>query len=264
MKLNLKKIRKYLLAKFHIDSLLTFGNKVFEAVTDSLIISVVNRFDSDQLTSVKRKNNVDMSIFENQYLVKQKIWYNEQDAVILVNLSNKDQSLLEKIEENTSELGVLLDVYVGVVASGIKRFLSNVLESSIHKKYLQGKHLNRFNYTFNNLYIKFDKKQLHSNTNEKVYELKEKLLLRKTGSDIITSYDDKQYYTDQSIYNVYSKNNSSLSLKYVLSLLNSNLLNYYFKTKMVTNADVYPYIKGIHLKKLPLFEISLKQQKPPK
>ena len=87
-------------------------------------------------------------------------------------------------------------------------------------------------------------------------------MLRKTGNDLITSYDDKQYYTDQSIYNIYLKNNSNLSLKYVLSLLNSKLLNYYFKTKMVTNADVYPYIKGIHLKKLPLIEISLNYQKP--
>jgi len=258
----LKKVRKYLLSNFHIDSLLTFGNKIFEAVTDSLIISVINRYDAEQITTVKRKDNVNMSVFENQYHEKQESWYNEEDAIILINLSTKDQLLLKKLDDNSTELGVLLNVYVGIVASGIKQFLTNIQESSIHKKYLQGKHLNRFNYSFNNLFIRFDKKQLHSNTNEKVYELKEKLLLRKTGNDLITSYDDKQYYTDQSIYNIYLKNNSNLSLKYVLSLLNSKLLNYYFKTKMVTNADVYPYIKGIHLKKLPLIEISLNYQKP--
>src|SRR5208337_1662511 len=42
-----------------------------------------------------------------------------------------------------------------------------------------------------------------------------------------------------------------LDLKFCLALLNSKLLNYYFQHKMVTNPDVFPYIKGIHLKLLP-------------
>ena len=30
------------------------------------------------------------------------------------------------------------------------------------------------------------------------------------------------------------------------------MLEYYFNKKMITNPDVFPYIKGIHLKKLPV------------
>ena len=29
-------------------------------------------------------------------------------------------------------------------------------------------------------------------------------------------------------------------------------MNYYFNRKLITNADVFPYIKGVHLKAFPL------------
>ena len=87
---------------------------------------------------------------------------------------------------------------------------------------------------------------------EKVYLQNEKILVRKTGNRLIAVIDNEQYFTDQSIYNLYLKENKTIDLKLVTALLNSKLLNYYFNKKMITNADVFPYIKGIHLKMLPI------------
>ena len=33
-------------------------------------------------------------------------------------------------------------------------------------------------------------------------------------------------------------------------------MNFYYNTKLITNADVFPYIKGIHLKSFPLPNVS--------
>jgi hypothetical protein len=66
--------------------------------------------------------------------------------------------------------------------------------------------------------------------------------------------DDKQYFTDQSIYNLYPKkqNIGKPELAAINSIINSSVLNFYFNKKMITNPDVFPYIKGIHLKELPI------------
>ena len=64
----------------------------------------------------------------------------------------------------------------------------------------------------------------------------------------------------QSIYNIYSKPKNSLNLKYILAIINSRLLNYYFYKKIITNADVFPYIKGIHLQNLPVKKIESEKQ----
>lgn len=102
------------------------------------------------------------------------------------------------------------------------------------------------------LYINFLKDKLHSNTNEDVYMQAEKILVRKTGNRLIAVIDTEQYFTDQSIYNLYRKTGKNINLTIVTGLLNSKLLEFYFNKKMITNPDVFPYIKGIHLKRLPL------------
>ncbi|MBA3065193.1 class I SAM-dependent DNA methyltransferase, partial [bacterium] len=58
------------------------------------------------------------------------------------------------------------------------------------------------------------------------------------------------------------KKGNKLNLKYIIALLNSVLMNFYFNKKMITNPDIFPYIKGIHLKKLPIKKISKSAQKP--
>lgn len=38
-------------------------------------------------------------------------------------------------------------------------------------------------------------------------------------------------------------------------------MNYYYNEKLITNADVFPYIKGVHLKSFPLPQLSYRMQK---
>lgn len=69
----------------------------------------------------------------------------------------------------------------------------------------------------------------------KMFIYKQKILVRKTGNRLIAVIDNEQYYTDQSIYNLYPKKGKNVNLKIITALLNSNLLDYYFTKKMITN-----------------------------
>ncbi|MFQ5531080.1 MAG: Eco57I restriction-modification methylase domain-containing protein [Candidatus Nanoarchaeia archaeon] len=258
----LKKIRKYIITKHYLKEIVNFGNKVFEAVTDSIILFVKNNNTKDNITIVKRKYNLNFSSNDKFIEWNQNEWNKEPDYIINLKINKAENIILKKIDNNSKILDDFLNVYVGIVANGIKKFLSDKKANSNYKKYLQGKHIQRYELNPVNLYINFNIQKLHSNTDERVYLQKEKILVRKTGNKLIASYDDNQYFTDQSIYNLYSKTDNTKNLKYLLSLLNSKLMNYYFNKKMITNADVYPYIKGIHLKKLPIKDISKEEQKP--
>lgn len=249
----LKKIRKYLIQNFHISQIVSFENKVFEAVTDSIILIVENNHSIESFTTVIRKNNLDFTQNNNYRTFKTEIWNDQfNDYVINIKTDDDDCLLLKKIENECQYIDDFLEVYVGIVASGIKKFLSTEQESSMHKKYLQGKHINNFTICPSNLYINFTVELLHSNTDENVYMQNEKILVRKTGNKLIAAIDRSQFYTDQSIYNLYPKKGKVVNLVVLVGLLNSQLLEYYFNKKMITNPDVFPYIKGIHLKKLPI------------
>ena len=259
----LKKIRKHIITNYHLSEIVTFGNKVFEAVTDSIILFVKKEHEEENITIVKRKNELKFSLNEKVIKWNQDEWNVGHDFVINLKINKEEDLILKKIDNGSKVLDDFLNVYVGIVASGIKKFLSDKKENSNYRKYIQGKHIQKYEINPIELFINFDIDKLHSNTDERVYMQKEKILVRKTGNKLIASYDNKQYFTDQSIYNLYSKNNNNnQNLKYLLSILNSKIINYYFNKKMVTNADVYPYIKGIHLKKLPIKKISQEKQKP--
>lgn len=256
----LRKIRNYLLSKFHIEKIVTFGNQVFEAITDSIIVFVTNAQDDE--TVVIRKNDLNFSLDPEGLTYNPVKWLRSIDSVINVKIDNQERNIISKIETDSDSLDNFLEVYVGIVAHGIKKFLSNTKTNNQFKKYLQGKHVTKYKINPVDLFVDFDTDKLHSNTNEDVYLQPEKILVRKTGNTLIAAYDDKQFYTDQSIYNLYSKDGNKLNLKYIIALLNSALMNFYFQKKMITNPDIFPYIKGIHLNKLPLKNIKHDLQGP--
>lgn len=248
----LKKIREYLLAKHTINSIISFENKVFNAVTDSIILNVSNNHSVDSITKVYRKNNLNFSITDEYTTYDSIKWLRKEDDFVMnIKLSKNDELISKKIKSGSETIGDYLNVYVGIVAKGIKRFLSNTEDSINHKRYLQGKHIQNYKILENHIFINFIKEQLHSNNDETVYLQEEKILVRKTGNKLIAVIDNNQYFTDQSIYNLYPKKNKKVNLKYVSALLNSKLLDFYFNKNMITNPDIFPYIKGIHLKKLP-------------
>lgn len=249
----LKNIRNYLINHFHIYSIVSFENKVFNAVTDSIILNANNNYQSELVTKVYRKNNLLFDFNDKFKSYEQSIWNEkENDFVISIRMSKEEEILTNKILKDSYYIEDYLNVYVGIVAKGIKKFLFDEKYYENHKKYLQGKHIKNYKIKDNHIYINFIKEELHSNNDESVYLQKEKILVRKTGNKLIAVLDKNQFFTDQSIYNLYPKEKSTVNLKYITALLNSKLLDFYFNKKMITNADVFPYIKGIHLKRLPI------------
>ncbi len=184
--------------------------------------------------------------------------WNSSDKLYVIDLksTSADSAIFSKMESSGLKVEDYYKVYVGIVAKGIKQFLASTKETVSHKKYLQGKHIAPYQIIFKSVYINFIPELLPSNTDQFVYEQNEKILVRKTGNILMASLDNEQYYTDQSLYNLYLKPNKSYNNRVLLAILNSNLLNYYYNKKLITNADAFPYIKGVHLKMFPLPQVS--------
>jgi hypothetical protein len=255
----LRKIRKHLLSKYHIVSIVSFGNKVFEAVTDSIILFVANTFSKESQTSFLRKNDLIFSSSDAKKMYLQAEWNKSEDGIINLKASTKEEIILQNIEKDSKNLEAFLEANIGIKRANAP--IANAPKNG-YKKFILGKDITKYRIDFPNRFILFRLSLFHTGVDENIFKQTEKILVRKTGNILLVAYDNKQYYTDQSIYNLYSKKKNKLSLKFVIALLNSKLMNFYFNKKMITNPDVFPYIKGIHLKKLPLKEVDIKLQEP--
>ena len=248
----LKKIREFLICRNQIKEIVSFSNKVFDAVTDSIILRCKKGFVENNTMLFKRVSDLSLVPTEEKEFVTGEWDNSDKLYVIDLKSTSADSAIFSKMEASGLKLEDYYKVYVGIVAKGIKQFLSSTKDTIHYKKYLQGKHIAPYQIIFKSVYINFIPELLHSNTDQFVYEQKEKILVRKTGNILMASLDSEQYYTDQSLYNLYLKPNKWYSNKVLLAILNSKLLNYYYNKKLITNADVFPYIKGVHLKMFPL------------
>lgn len=252
----LKKIREFLICRNQIKEIVSFSNKVFDAVTDSIILRCKKGFVENNTMLFKRVSDLSLVPTEEKEFVTGEWDNSDKLYVIDLKSTSADSAIFSKMEASGLKLEDYYKVYVGIVAKGIKQFLSSTKDTIHYKKYLQGKHIAPYQIIFKSVYINFIPELLHSNTDQFVYEQKEKILVRKTGNILMASLDSEQYYTDQSLYNLYLKPNKWYSNKVLLAILNSKLLNYYYNKKLITNADVFPYIKGVHLKMFPLPHLS--------
>ncbi|MDH6312376.1 adenine-specific DNA-methyltransferase [Parabacteroides sp. PFB2-10] len=109
-------------------------------------------------------------------------------------------------------------------------------------------------------YFEFRDENITGRTRDEVkLRKKEKILLRKTGSEIIATYDNTAIYPEQSLYFLYDFNDSPL---FLLGVLNSKLINWYYCNRLVTNEDSTPQLKNIDLDTIPIPSISTNQQQP--
>ena len=248
----LKKIRKLLITANDLMTIVSFENKVFDAVTDSIIIECLHGHSTSNIMTYYRVNDLNFTCTDYKCFNPEQ-WNSESELYkIDLRSNNNDKIIFSKMEDNSIRLGDIYNVYVGIVANGIKKFLSEYKQNNNYKKYLQGKHLGHYSIKKTSLFINFDKEKLHSNTDETVYEREMKILLRKTGNVLIATIDKEHYYTDQSIYNIYQYIDNSYSDYLLVAILNSKLMNFYYNRKLITNADVFPYIKGVHIKSFPI------------
>ena len=114
------------------------------------------------------------------------------------------------------------------------------------------------NYIFEyfNTYINIDESRRLKIEND------EKIVVRQTSDTLIATLDTEQFICLKNLHVITSLGSSDLCLKYVLSLINSKLLDFYHYLLNPEKGEALAEIKKENLEKLPIKNISKKEQQP--
>ena len=85
-----------------------------------------------------------------------------------------------------------------------------------------------------------------------------KILLRKTGDSITATFDDSGIFPEQSLYFLFG-GKTAMDFKYLLGIINSRVLNWFFKKNCLTNEKSIAQVKTVDLVKLPIRTIDFSQ-----
>lgn len=239
-------LREYILKNFTLKKL--WFKPLFEGVISDNIIFIIKK------EKATKRSTVEVAEYPSTKFEKiaQETYANLSDFSWFI-ADSKLINLFEKIKSNpiVFELGKKFQTKVGFIAKPDKVIEKKISNNQI--KVFKGENILKFGVR-NNYYFEFKKENLAGGTQDiEKLSKKNKVFLRKTGIGIIASFDSSGTYPEQSVYFVYTDaDKNEDELKVLCALLNSRLLNCFYKNFAVTNRDATPQLKKVDLDKFPI------------
>jgi hypothetical protein len=254
--LQFKNIRKSMINNGYFSDLIDIRYKVFEdaEIGGNLIFKYIKSFNNYHNTYIKTINiqsDLQNNVYDLANLYKNA---NEQNNYSFY-YDNFIENFIEKIKTIVTPLDNFVTFYQGIITGDNKKFLSAQKLNPKYFEILQGKNIFRYLYEFTGTYILFEPKLLWSNTNVDKFKVFEKLISRQTSDKLIAAYDSEGYFSLDSTHVMLLKDNS-YSLKYILGIFNSKLLNYIYKKRINETGRVFAQVKVVNLKQLPIRSIN--------
>lgn len=241
--------RELILQNSALKQVVIFDTRVFEnAAVDTAITILVKLPEYNN--NIKVIKNMKMQTIE---LLQSEVLKNE-NYLIPIKLNGKDHSIIKKVKESSKyTIGDFLEIQQGIIYSGTPKeeIFSNAPINEKYKKSLDGRDVSKWYINWEekqeNRYIEYTNK-LHRPREERLFLANEKILLPRKSTKIYCGYDDKQYYALNTAYVCLLKEERPIipiQLKYILALLNSKLINYYYDSIYTGWQIVIPALKEI-------------------
>ncbi|ELY1992123.1 N-6 DNA methylase [Flavobacterium psychrophilum] len=252
-----KPLREFLLNNYNLNFIANTDENIFNDASVKTVVFVLDKkfSSSSEITFLK--------IQKSEFIFEKKVAQNlfvKQDYLINEKTNSDSIGIVNKLKK----LKILDNFYS--VKNGMKvrkELLYEIKSDDDFKSFVLGKNIFPYYSTFDNIYVhyKIENEKLYTNQafrNKEIFQ-QEKLIVRQIlGKKIVTSYDDDNFYTDQTTYLI-NKKNPSYQLKYLLCLLNSKLMYYYFTNTSSDNKIVFPKVKKSQLLDLPIVKLSNQQ-----
>jgi len=247
--------RKFFLENSNIYEILNLGETVFEdANLDVAIFSFAKYKFKDAIKITKNRNEFDKKLFSR---INQEVFISD-NYEMRININDNEIKILNKINKNIIELKEILDLPRGIEFGSNSEKIFNE-PSPLTKKIIFGKSIDRYSIEFENTFCLFEDNISVFKTKETYFT--EKILIQRIRNlslkrRIIATLDNEQYLCTNTL-RIGLLKNDKFSLKYILALLNSSLINFLF-LKQFLNKDIYAF----QLQQIPIKEISFKSQQP--
>lgn len=237
--------RELLIQNTSLLKIVGFDNRVFESAAVDTAILVTSK--------IKKKDN-QIQILRNMdnatNIIPQKDIKQDNDYMIPINMKKEESKIISLINQyNYPTFDDFLEVQQGIIYSGTpkEKIFSNYPLNENYKKSLDGRDVHRWFIDWEskeeNKYIEYTNK-LHRPREERLFLAPEKLILPRKSTKITCGYDNKQFYVLNTGYVCLAKN-KDISIKYIMAILNSNLINYYYVKQYLGWQIVIPALKKL-------------------
>lgn len=256
-------IREWMLKEQSIVEISSFDESVFEnAVVDTIIMMYKNV--SNNKLFLNSRPNLKISDLENS--AKKTIPFSHFESSpnkqFDIKFDEYESILISKLRENSKRLGEISETKDGIIQSKIPDILFLKDQKNKYcKPLLFGKDINRYELNYDNNWVNYQPEKMMEVELERnggglrlrkkeIFE-RPKILTRQTSDRIIATIDYNNYYYSNTLHGT-SILDSVYDLKYLLAILNSKVIDFYYKTTTAEGGKVFAQIKIELLRQLPI------------
>jgi hypothetical protein len=248
-------IRRHLLDNASIETIVDLKSGVFEGVTASTVLIFLGADRKKKEIAIIDNPAGQVEIESNANTVFKEQFENNPSYSFNIFAKGVEIELFEKMKSLSINLTDVVSVFNGIATFANKQGIGKIKINDTYKKLLVGKDIKRYHHEWHGLYIEYVDSKLQRARDENIFLSNEKLIMQRIGGILVTSYDDEQYYTFNSVNNILINEGSKYSLKFILALLNSNLLQYYYIKNFTNNSSLTVNVSKTYLDELPLVKL---------
>lgn len=254
------KIRKYILESCLIKKIVLFENDFWESGDVGFPVIIILAKNNNSKLRGNNKVEIISCPMPEDLARKQYISISSDQSIFEKSFRNrfrlvfdkKNAKILEKIDNESVPLEEYVDFHHGIRSKiGRDKIISNKNEGKNWVKGLiHSNEINRFSLNYEGNFILIDKNLLFSGGWDKSLIEQEKILIRRTGDKLIATIDNSGlYHTNALIYGV---KKGQCDLRTILALLNSDLVNFYYRQTTMKAGRLFPQVEIDTINQLPI------------
>lgn len=268
-----KTLRKYLIENSYFENLLLFRYQVFEDVTaeTSIITLTKNKEINEKINTnfYDNSNEIETKISKH---ISQNDWINSYELGFNILFNGDKLKVIEKILKDSFELEKIVDIPNGIkpyeVGKGnpkqTKEDLKNRVYDANYKidesyhNYIVGGSINKFIITPSKTdWIKFGDNLAAPRKNFNFFQ--KKIMVRQTSDKIISAIDYQGLLSLNNVHNIVI-NDEKYSYEALVCILNSKLMDFYYKFLVPEEGRTFAEVKAVNLKRLPIVNFEFNQE----
>ncbi len=258
-------LRKLLLDTVRIRQLVTVPDGVFDqASVDNAIFTFqksgdAKSRDENEIDFVEAGAGKEQLVIKERLSVQQAVFKTTPGMIFRPPKAAGFAAVETAFLRHSKLLGEVARVNFGMQLRDRKKFPDDVVETdkprSLKASYrpcLTGRNVNRYVTEFANLYCLFDRvAQQGGCWDEAIQFAKSKVIVRQIGEIPIASFDAKGLCCLNTVFMI-KATIPGLEERFLLGILNSKAMGFYWRNKFSDFKETFPKIKGTYLQQLPI------------
>ncbi|MBP6585745.1 MAG: Eco57I restriction-modification methylase domain-containing protein [Flavobacterium sp.] len=271
--LKFKKIRRFIFENTFVHEIVHYNKAVFEeAVVDTEVLFFKKLKKPNQNISIKVVQNINQFVTND---VSQIDWIESQGEPVNINIRKEEIAIKSKLEKHLP-LSNFVNVFSGMnpyeVGKGNPKQTREMVKTRIYdsnkevdetyKRVLRGSDINKYILSWNSkVWIKYGDNLAAPRYSANFFD-DEKIVVRQTSDKLIASIDKEKFVCLKNLHVITKlKEGKKISLKFLLGLINSKLLDFYYTLLNPEKGEALAEVKKENLSRLPINIENTKLQK---